>query len=760
MNQWLMLLGVEPGWPVAKVRAKRSTKVVLLVAIALHGGHMRLLKVTKGDGYLKIWTDQGVRKQSLNWSGVDRLEHKARSLVDLDVVITTSGSWDPSVWFATIERAPVKSTQMATSIVHIAEPKKESSQKNVEGPDFAGATLDPRGQPSVKKDNKLQKDNVYENSLNQLITAAMNGDSDAQFRLAAAFENGQGVPRNLSKAVEWYKKAAEQGHATARFALGESTELGAEPIPNLIATEQIDKTTKIFGPPGTGKTRRLIDIVKARIAEGVDPSQIAFVSFTNAAADEAKDRVAVAFPDMGSISFPNFSTLHSLATRNNGALGKTLCQKEHLAKFDRAIVCEDEWIRQGDASSVVVRFKHPIMDQYCLALARCKTYVPVAEDKAIDAVVAFFEVSLTEAKTRFADYAFAYINAYEQFKISNHLADFNDVIVNVGKSEYNERLPSFELLIIDEAQDLSDLQWSMVKRLIARAKEVYVAGDDDQAIMIGFGASANAFLELEGTEEELPQSYRVPKEVSDYVDYGVMKLLVDLPNRRKKTWKPASHSGEVKSSSDRTIEDKNTGAVKKYDFDVRDLLQIVSSRKHEEWLIMSPTRATGKSISEGLVRLSVPHFYRNIPMADATRDTRVNIRSIHTSKGLGADNVAIVASSFGDVAMLANDPRLAYVALTRARKTLLPRVVREGLLPDMMHARRGPWAGYARQYMQMFPRQAVAVPVKVNLAGDDASTLATGNSISVSRATAPVPSWEPLRRPVLNFDDMDDDIPF
>ncbi|MCF8208803.1 MAG: AAA family ATPase [Rhodoferax sp.] len=564
-------------------------------------------------------------------------------------------------------------------------------------------TEDNEVQTPLKDDNNLHKINIFKESLEEMMAAAQTGNSDAQFRLATAFENGQGVTRDLRKALKWYKKAAQQGHTAARLALGGDTEISFESNSQTIATRRTNKTTKIFGPPGTGKTRRLIDIVKVRIAEGVDPSQIAFVSFTNAAADEAKDRVAVEFPDMGSISFPNFSTLHSLATRSNGALGRTLCQKEHLNEFDKAIVCENEWIRQGDASSVVVRFKHPIMDQYCLALARCKAYVPVAEEKAIDAVVDFFQVSLTEAKAKFPTYAYAYIDAYEQFKISNHLADFNDVIVNTAKSGYEERLPSFDLLIVDEAQDLSDLQWSMVKVLIAKAREVYVAGDDDQAIMVGFGASANAFLELDGIEEELPQSYRVPKEVSDYVNSGVMEFLVRMPNRRHKTWKPALHSGEIRSLSDRTSVDKKTGKVETYDLDVRDLLRIVSLQKHEEWLIMAPTRATGKSISVGLIQLDVPHFYRNIPMAGAGRDTRINIRSIHTSKGLGADNVAIVVSTFGDVAMLVNDPRLAYVALTRAKKLLLPRVVCLGLLPKMMQARKGPWAEFAQTYIQMFP---------------------------------------------------------
>ena len=61
---------------------------------------------------------------------------------------------------------------------------------------------------------------------------------------------------------------------------------------------------------------------------------------------------------------------------------------------------------------------------------------------------------------------------------------------------------------------------------------------------------------------------------------------------------------------------------------------------------------------------------------------------MHTSKGLGADNVAIVVLSIADILMLGDDdPRLAYVALTRAKKTLIPRVVKSGLFNDVLDAK-------------------------------------------------------------------------
>jgi len=63
-------------------------------------------------------------------------------------------------------------------------------------------------------------------NVDQLRVKAEQGDSVAQFLLAAAYDRGRGVARNQVEAAAWYRKAAEHGIAEAQNSLGSLYQFG------------------------------------------------------------------------------------------------------------------------------------------------------------------------------------------------------------------------------------------------------------------------------------------------------------------------------------------------------------------------------------------------------------------------------------------------------------------------------------------------------------------------------------------------------
>ena len=129
-------------------------------------------------------------------------------------------------------------------------------------------------------------------------------------------------------------------------------------------------------------------------------------------------------------------------------------------------------------------------------------------------------------------------NEYKKYKKSNNLHDYTDMLVKFVECGIS---PKLDFLFIDEAQDLSYLQWQAVEKLALNAKETYIAGDDDQAIFRWAGADVEHFINMKGRSQVLTQSYRVPKLIHSYS----MRLLQRIKKRRIKTYLSRDYAGDL-----------------------------------------------------------------------------------------------------------------------------------------------------------------------------------------------------------------------
>ena len=88
----------------------------------------------------------------------------------------------------------------------------------------------------------------------------------------------------------------------------------------------------VLGPPGTGKTTRLIDEVNTYLEDGTEPHSIGYLAFTRKAADEAVTRSCERF-GLTKRQLPHFRTLHSLAFKMLGLTKNEVLSKTSIQEF-------------------------------------------------------------------------------------------------------------------------------------------------------------------------------------------------------------------------------------------------------------------------------------------------------------------------------------------------------------------------------------------------------------------------------------------
>jgi len=127
--------------------------------------------------------------------------------------------------------------------------------------------------------------------------------------------------------------------------------------------------------------------------------------------------------------------------------------------------------------------------------------------------------------------------ALAHWKQRKRMYDFTDLLEQFT----GVMAPELDLLIGDEAQDFTPLQWKVFNTLASRAVDVYVAGDDDQAVYHWAGADVSLLIDAPGEARVLGHSYRLPRAVYDVAASIVQKINKRVP----KVWEPRDEAGAV-----------------------------------------------------------------------------------------------------------------------------------------------------------------------------------------------------------------------
>jgi superfamily I DNA/RNA helicase len=285
---------------------------------------------------------------------------------------------------------------------------------------------------------------------------------------------------------------------------------------------------KVVGPPGTGKTRRLLNEVQKYVDKGVPLNRIGYFAFTRKAAGEARDRFLKIKTELTKKDIKYFQTLHSLAFNRLGLKEENVMQDLNY----KAI---------GDTCGIQIKYASYETNNWNGIFSSGSEYLGLINLARVKQISVLEQLDLNEHLSRIErDKLDAIDKEINNYKKIYNLIDFTDMI---QKFLDTNDTPEFDVIFVDEAQDLSLIQWSMINKIEKDTGcDVWVAGDDDQAIFGWAGADVDSFINYDAEEILLKESERVPSSIQK-IALDVINRIQD--NRIDKQYFPKSETGDI-----------------------------------------------------------------------------------------------------------------------------------------------------------------------------------------------------------------------
>ncbi|MSX94900.1 MAG: AAA family ATPase, partial [Actinobacteria bacterium] len=363
--------------------------------------------------------------------------------------------------------------------------------------------------------------------------------------------------------------------------------------------DQLDAVVHRGGPllvvagAGSGKTRVLTHRIAHLVHEGVPPSSILAITFTNKAASEMKHRVSALVGPMVKAMW--VCTFHSACVRILRAHAEVLGYPRTFSIYD-----------QADAQRLA---GYVIRD---LGLD-AKRFPP----RAVHGQISLWKNELTtpdQAKAQ-ADNPFTRKHAevyadYQARLLKAGAMDFDDLLMKTVQlfREHGEVLAHyqqrFKYVLIDEYQDTNTAQNEIALSLSKGHQQITIVGDGDQSVYGWRGADVRNILLFEDAFDDvttivLDQNYRSTQTILDAAN----AVIKNNPDRKEK------HLWSEKGGGDRIVrfhaEDEGDEAMF-----VARTMQNLQRESHVMWNEMAAfyrTNAQSRVLEEALIRMGVPY---------------------------------------------------------------------------------------------------------------------------------------------------------
>ena len=249
-----------------------------------------------------------------------------------------------------------------------------------------------------------------------------------------------------------------------------------------------DAQLLILAGAGSGKTSVLTKRIQYRILCGVEPEKILALTFTAKAAAEMRERVQKLFPDAG----VRLCTFHSLA------LYMLKCKVPLRQHFDRlGVPAQGPYDKFADLgankstepgrSEQVFRYAYELLGfkkppvptessehEFSKTLSMLNLKVKVSRENLFSDCYGE-AVSAKLRPLRDAVLESGQVVFEDLIYLAIHLLETDSVARDFFQEQWKE-------ILVDEYQDINPSQYRLVKNLLGERKQLFVVGDDDQAI--------------------------------------------------------------------------------------------------------------------------------------------------------------------------------------------------------------------------------------------------------------------------------------